>query len=277
MLRTASDAEAFVAKLAFLLDKFPEFWVPSITPEQDAQMSRTYSLARRGSTASTSSYRAPSVLNIPFSSEPHDMIPSAIESNRERMSERDRERISSMDLEWIPMDRAKDRERTTSYTYAEARAGITTTPQRLDDRYPPPLSSVAPILSSAIPYSRSIESPSSTVPITYTRPADSPSSIAYTRPSDSPSSTVYTRSDNTRPPPSASRPIATKKSLTFDDGGFQSSPSPKGWTGPSRSPYDTRYETSRSPPNPRRNPTELAIFQLGFAREGVVSGYALWV
>ncbi|KAG1831073.1 hypothetical protein EV424DRAFT_216817 [Suillus variegatus] len=197
--------------------QLPEFWHPSITPEQDAQMSRTFSIARRGSTASTtSSYRgAPSVFNIPFSSEPHDIMPSP--------SERERERISAVEQEWNFIDRARDRERTTSYTYAEARAGITTTPQRLDDRYPPPTS--APILSSAIPSSRTIESPS------------------YTRSSDS-----------TRPPPSASRPIATKKSFTFDDGGFQSSPSPKGWNGPSRSPYDTRYETSRSPQTPEEVP-----------------------
>ncbi|KAG2062602.1 hypothetical protein BDR04DRAFT_1235692, partial [Suillus decipiens] len=139
------------------------------------------------------------------------------------------------------MDRARDRERTTSYTYAEARAGVTT-PQRLDDRYPASLSSVTPI-SSAISYTRPVESPSSAVPIAYSRPADSPISAGYTRSSDS-----------TRPPPSASRPIATKKSLTFDDGGFQSSPSPKGWTGPSRSPYDTRYETSRSPQTPEEIP-----------------------
>jgi len=209
----------------------PEFWVPTITPEQDAQMSRTFSLARRGSTASnTSSYRAPSVLNIPFSSEPYDMLPSALE--------RERERISAVDQEWSAMDRARDRERTTSYTFAEARAGVMTTPQRLDERYPPPLSSV-----SAIPYSRPVESPSSAVPIAYTRPADSPSSTAYTR-----------SSDNARPPPSASRPIAAKKSFTFDDGGFQSSPSPKGWNGPSRSPYDARYETSRSPQTPEEIP-----------------------
>ncbi|KAG2032414.1 hypothetical protein BDR03DRAFT_970088 [Suillus americanus] len=231
--------------------QLPEFWLPSITPEQDAQMSRTYSLARRGSTASTSSYRAPSVLNIPFSAEPHDMIPSAMERDRERMIERERERISAMDLEWSPMERAKDRERTTSYTYAEARGAIASTPQRLDDRYPPPLSSVTPILNSAISYTRPLESPSSTVP------------IAYTRPADSPSSTVYTRSDNTRPPPSASRPIATKKSFTFDDGGFQSSPSPKGWTGPSRSPYDTRYETSRSPQTPEEIPRSWQSSNMG--------------
>lgn len=237
-VRSAADAQDSIRrgslrrKASISTRQLPEFWHPSITPEQDAQMSRTFSMARRGSTASTtSSYRAPSVLSIPFSSEPHDMMPTSA-------MERERDRISAVDQEWSSIERARDRERTTSYTYAEARSGIPTTPQRLEERYPPP--SVAPIISSAISYSRPIESPSSTIPIAHARPVDSP---AYTRSSDS-----------TRPPPSASRPIATKKSFTFDDSGFQSSPSPKGWTGPSRSPYDTRYETSRSPQTPEEVP-----------------------
>ncbi|KAG1811896.1 uncharacterized protein BJ212DRAFT_499284 [Suillus subaureus] len=199
----------------------PEIWRPSITPEQDAQMSRTFSIARRGSTASaTSSYWAPSVLNIPFSYEPHD---SAME--------RERERISAMKQEWSSMDRMRQRERTMSYTYAEARASVTATPQWLDERYAPPSSSVAPIISSAIPHTRPVESSSSTAPIAYTRPAHSQSSTApirYTRSSDS--------SRPHAPPPSASRPIVTNKSFTFDGGDFQASPSSKSWTGPSRSP-----------------------------------------
>ncbi|KAG1744267.1 hypothetical protein EDB19DRAFT_1632877 [Suillus lakei] len=199
--RSATDAHDSIRrgslrrKASISTRQLPEFWLPSITPEQDAQMSRTFSMARRGSTASTtSSYRAPSVLNIPFSSEPHEMMPTSA-------MERERDRISVAEQD------------------------------------------------SAIPYSRPAESPSSTIPIAYTRPLDSPSStapIGYTR-----------SSDNSRPhapPPSASRPIATKKSFTFDDGGFQSSPSPKGWNGPSRSPYDTRYETSRSPQTPEEVP-----------------------
>ncbi|OAX40458.1 hypothetical protein K503DRAFT_768562 [Rhizopogon vinicolor AM-OR11-026] len=191
--------------------QIPEFWVPSITPEEDAQMSRTFSMARRGSTASATSYRAPSVLNIPFSAEPHDMI------------ERERDRISAVEQEWSGMDRARDRERTTSYTHSEARVSATSIPQRPEERYPPPLtSSVAP-------------SPSSTIPIGYPRPSETSRPHA--------------------PPPSASRPIATKKSFSFDDGSFQSSPSPtKGWNGPSRSPFESRYESSRSPQTPEEVP-----------------------
>ncbi|KAG2075687.1 hypothetical protein BDR04DRAFT_1091286 [Suillus decipiens] len=55
--------------------------------------------------------------------------------------------MSTIEQEWIPMDRARDGERTTSYTYAEARAGAMNTPQWLDHRYPVPLASVAPITS----------------------------------------------------------------------------------------------------------------------------------
>jgi hypothetical protein len=187
--------------------QIPEFWVPPITPEEDAQMSRTFSMARRGSTASaTSSYRAPSVLNIPFSTEPNDMI------------ERERDRMSAVEQEWSSIDRARDRERTASYTNPEARFSATSTPQRPEERYPS--SSVTPSPISTVSYPRSLES---------SRPY--------------------------APPPSASRPIATKKSFSFDDGGFQSSPSPtKGWSGPSRSPYETRHESSRSPQTPEEVP-----------------------
>lgn len=212
--RSATDAPdsirrgGLLRKMSLSTRQIPEFWVPSITPEEDKQMSRTFSIARRGSTASaTSSYRAPSVINIPFSTEPHDMI------------ERERDRISAVEQEWCNIDRARDRERTTSYTNTEARVSTTSTPQRLEERYIPPLS------SSVVP------SPISTVPVMYSRSSES------SRPS--------------APPPSASRPIATKKSFSFDDGGFQSSPSPtKGWNGPSRSPYEARYESSRSPQTP---------------------------
>ncbi|KAG0694838.1 hypothetical protein DFH29DRAFT_838168 [Suillus ampliporus] len=261
--RSATDAADSIRrgslrrKASLSTRQIPEFWLPSITPEEDAQMSRTFSIARRGSTASTSSYRASSVLNIPISAEPHDITTSAME--------RERDRISIADQEWSSIDRARDRERTTSHTYAEARVSIASTPQRLEERYqPPPL--VAPSASSTVSasYSRSSDSPSSTLPISYSRPLESPSStlpIGYTRPSDIPSSALpigYTRSsDSSRPhapPPSASRPIATKKSLTFDDSSFQSSPSPKGWNGPSRSPYETRYESSRSPQTPEEVP-----------------------
>ncbi|KAG2363972.1 hypothetical protein BDR07DRAFT_865482 [Suillus spraguei] len=196
--------------------QLPEYRHPSITPEQDVQMFRTFS--HGGTASTTSSYRAPSVLDILFSSDLHD-------TRLERAIKR------------IPMDRARDRERATSYTYAEARASVTTTPQRLDDRY---LSSVAPIMSSTFSYTRPVESASSTVPIVYSRPADSPSSTGS--------------SDSTRPPPSASRLTATRKSLTSDDGCFQSNPSPKGWTSPSRSPYDTHYETLRSLQTPEEIP-----------------------
>jgi hypothetical protein len=196
--------------------QIPEFWVPPITPEEDAQMSRTFSMARRGSTASaTSSYRAPSVLDIPFSTEPNDMI------------ERERDRMSAVEQEWSSIDRARDRERTASYTNPESRFSATSTPQRQEERYPSP--SVAPSPISTVSYPRSLES---------SRPY--------------------------APPPSASRPIATKKSFSFDDGGsFQSSPSPtKGWNGPSRSPYETHYESSHSPQTPEEVPRSWQLSNL---------------
>ncbi|KAG1735597.1 uncharacterized protein EDB91DRAFT_555570 [Suillus paluster] len=247
--RSATDAQdirrgSLRRKVSLSTRQIPEFWMPSITPEEDAQMSRTFSMARRGSIASnTSSYRAPSVLNIPFSAEPHDIPTSALD--------RERDRISLVDQEWSGIDRARDRERTSSYAYAEARTGILS--QRMDERYqPPPIPSASSTIAAV--YSRSSDSPINTVSVGYSRPSDSPSStvpIGYTRSTDS--------SRPHAPPPSASRPIATKKSFTYDDGGFQSSPSPKGWTGPSRSPYETRYEnpryeSSRSPQTPEEVP-----------------------
>jgi hypothetical protein len=71
--------------------QIPEFWVLPITPEEDAQMSCTFSMAHRGSTASaTSSYRAPSVLNVLFSTKPNNMI----ERERDCMSAVEKKRRS---------------------------------------------------------------------------------------------------------------------------------------------------------------------------------------
>jgi hypothetical protein len=172
-------------KVSLSARQIPQFWIPSITPEEDAQISRTF----RGSTArTTSSHRASPMLNIPLSTEPHGLV------------ERERHRILAVEQEWSNFDRAWDRAKATSYTNVDARVSAPSTPQRLEAPFPPPSVSHGP--GSTIRHSRSSED---------SRPRASP--------------------------PSASRPIATKKSFTFDDGGFQSSPSPtKGWNGPSCTP-----------------------------------------
>ena len=105
-----------------------EFWKPSITPEEDAQLSRTFSLARRSSTASaTSSFKAPSILSATFS-DPLDALSTNVD--RERSS------IHSADQEWSGLDRAreKDRERERpGYVHADDRS-VHSSNQRLEDR-----------------------------------------------------------------------------------------------------------------------------------------------
>jgi hypothetical protein len=95
-----------------------EFWKPSITPEEDAQMSRTFTLARRSSTASqTSSFKAPSILSAAFT----DPLDALTNNNVDR----ERSSIHSVEQEWNSLDRAreKDRERERpGYVHADDRS-----------------------------------------------------------------------------------------------------------------------------------------------------------
>ncbi|KAG8216521.1 hypothetical protein J3R82DRAFT_6637 [Butyriboletus roseoflavus] len=105
-----------------------EFWKPSMTPEEDAQMSRTFTLARRSSTASaTSSFKAPSILSATFT-DPLDALSSNVD--RERSS------IHSADQEWSSLDRARERERERErpgYVHADDRS-VHSSNHRLEDR-----------------------------------------------------------------------------------------------------------------------------------------------
>ncbi|KAG2140612.1 hypothetical protein DEU56DRAFT_286352 [Suillus clintonianus] len=221
----------------------PESWLPS-TPEEDTPMSHTFTnIARRGSAASASSFWAPSVLNIPSSTDPHDVTTDT--------KERGRDRISAMEQEWSAIYRARDRRRTASYTHTEAQTSSSTF-ERLDERNPPPpLSySVAPSPYTAVPaarYSCSSGSLSSTVPTGYSNSSDSPSSTV-------PTGYSYSLPSSQVPLPSASRPIAIKKLFSLDDDSFQSSPSPKDWDVPSRSPYEPYHEFPDSPQTPDELP-----------------------
>ncbi|KAH7921170.1 hypothetical protein BV22DRAFT_748473 [Leucogyrophana mollusca] len=191
----------------------PEFWRPSITPEEDAAMSRTFSIARRGSTASAaSSYRPPSSINIPDRS--IDTPDSTF-----FYAERERAGIQAVEQEWSDINRARDKEKQ-SQVFPESRGSSMSGPQRLEERL-------------GMSYSSNItSSPTSAVSTGYPRSSDS------TR--------VFP------PPASASRPIVNKKSFSIDDvHPPHSTPSPKGWSGVSRSPYETRFEgVSRSPQTP---------------------------
>lgn len=80
------------------------------TPEEDALMPHIFTMSRRGSTTSTASDQAPSVLNIPS----HDITGSA--------NGWERDRGLTMEQQWSAIYRARDRRRTTPYTYIEARA-----------------------------------------------------------------------------------------------------------------------------------------------------------
>ncbi|KAG1738383.1 uncharacterized protein EDB91DRAFT_1249300 [Suillus paluster] len=69
-----------------------------------------------------------------------------------------------------------------------------------------------------------------------------------------PSGTQDSYTHRAVPLPSGSRPITTKKSLSFGDGGLQPSPGHEGWTGPSRWLSETCYESLRSPETPEEVP-----------------------
>ncbi|KAI6007891.1 hypothetical protein EDC04DRAFT_931111 [Pisolithus marmoratus] len=193
----------------------PEIWKPSITPEEDAQMSRTFNFARRGSTTrTTSSLRAPTVSNAQVTDEPQAMS-----------SDVDREKAGThmAEQEWGNLNRARDEEKL-SHTHSESRP-VLGAPQRLEER-------------------SGMHQPSSNIP----NPYSSPANPMYSRPFDS-SSRVHIS------PPSASRPFVSKKSVSSLDDvgyGYSASPGSKGW---SRSPYGGRNESpSRSPQTPDENP-----------------------
>lgn len=156
----------------------PELWVPSTAPEADAHMSR--SIARPGS---TTEYWAPVVLSRGrVSTASHDAM------------KRERDRKLTIEQE---RNRARDREKTLSDSdiHTEAQVNVTSTPQRLDERHQPPLS------SSMTP------STSSTVPVVYSR------SLKGSRP--------YV------PTPSASRPIDAKQTPVISTRGWMSSNPPR--------------------------------------------------
>ncbi|KAG2035169.1 hypothetical protein BDR03DRAFT_545098 [Suillus americanus] len=208
-----------------------ESWLPS-TPEEDTLVPRTFTISRQGSTT------------IPFPTELYHVTASA----------KERDRILTLEQQWSAIYRARDRRRTTSHTYVEARASAPAF-ERLDEDCPPPPTpphlspSVAPNSRSIVPatrYSRSSGNPSSTVPIGYSYSSDSQSSTV-------PMGYSHFSSSSQLPPPSASRPIAIKKLFSLHDDDFQSSPSPKDWDVPSRSPYDT-YGFSHSPQTPDELP-----------------------
>ena len=198
----------------------PEIWKPTVTPDQDAKLSRAFSLARRNSNASATSALTGSVsssqgapLSNPLTDEPQPM------SNH---SDRERAGIRSAEQEWHNLDRARDKDKQ-SHILSDARS-VYGAHHRSEERL-------------------GLHQPSSNI----------------SNSSSQANSTLYSHplSNNSRihiPPPSASRPIHNKKSISsFDDGVFSLSGSPgsKGWGSVSRSPHDYRYDGfSRSPQTP---------------------------
>ncbi|KAJ8691928.1 hypothetical protein PTI98_011447 [Pleurotus ostreatus] len=89
--------------------RVPEFWKPSISPEEDLASARPYQMNRRGSTASmksnnsgSASYRAPATNPIP------ERIREQVEVDGDREREREREREKEREKE---RERERDRER----------------------------------------------------------------------------------------------------------------------------------------------------------------------
>lgn len=192
-----------------------EFWKPSITPEEDAQMSRTFTLARRSSTASaTSSFKAPSILSATFT-DPLDALSTNVD--RERSS------IHSADQEWSSWDRAreKDRERERpGYVHADDRS-VHSSNQRLEDR----------IGFSQLPTT----SPN---PATYPRPGDS-SRVHVPPPSAS--RPIVNKKSFTIEDAFPSQPSPSSKNWNM----VSRSPYETRWEGSSRSPQ-TPEEVGRS-------------------------------
>lgn len=88
--------------------RMPEFWKPSISPEEDLASARPYQMNRRGSTASmksnnsgSASYRAPATNPIP------ERIREQVEVDGDREREREREREKEKERE---RERERDRE-----------------------------------------------------------------------------------------------------------------------------------------------------------------------
>ena len=85
----------------------PEFWKPSISPEEDAAASKPYVLARRGSTASmrsigSTNLRPPTTNPIPEHATSIDIAGSA---------EREKTRVQEAEQPWSSHDRMREKER----------------------------------------------------------------------------------------------------------------------------------------------------------------------
>lgn len=193
----------------------PEIWKPSITPEEDAQMSRTFTLARRGSTASTtSSLRAPSVLNAQLTDEPQ-----AMSSNVDR----EKAGIHMAEQEWGNLDRARDKEKQ-SRTHSESRP-VLGAPQRLEER-------------------SGMHQPSSNIPNL------SPASSTYSRPSDS-SSRVQVPAPSASRPIVAKKSVSSFDDMGY---GLSGSHGAKNWLrSPYGSRNDSSSRSPQTPDENPRN------------------------
>src|ERR1700722_1951782 len=95
----------------------PEFWKPTISPEEDAATSTAYAIARRGSTASTSSMGASTF---------RSSISSQVIQEREGREgdvavdltgnvEREKARLQEVDQEWNQLAKGREREKGMQY------------------------------------------------------------------------------------------------------------------------------------------------------------------
>lgn len=109
----------------------PEFWRPSISPEEDAATSTPYHLARRGSTNSIRSSGSSSFRTAAPIPERPDGIPEALDPvERERQSRKEGEKA------WSGMDRAREKEKQGAHRNDNRRSPVNEQVSRYEESGP---------------------------------------------------------------------------------------------------------------------------------------------
>jgi hypothetical protein len=179
----------------------PEFWKPTISPEEDAAISTPYAIARRGSTASTGSVGS-STFRSSISSQTIPERTSDVAVDFAGNEERERVMLQEVDHEWGQLAKGREKERALHSSKLDSRQSTSTESQNQRREEPVAVQS----------------------PTTPSRPTDGrafQSSLSASRPIVPKRSFIVDDSSRVdsriHQSPPANRPLTNMRSFTADD------------------------------------------------------------